>query len=140
MLERGGVRRVALTLQCISDYCYVRVTCRYIIAVGSESGRITLYSWGLSCADGGWNLLLGLDQSYPFIHMMKFACHFDRTICFSTKKAKHLNNDVRAIAFCLYSIDMKSKQNWRKTVSMTTTRSRIASCLSQEQKPVRKLH
>lgn len=36
---------------------------RYIIAVGSESGRITLYSWGLSCADGGWNLLLSLDQS-----------------------------------------------------------------------------
>lgn len=38
---------------------------RYLTSVGTESGRIVLYSWGPRAGEG-WNLLLALDQSYPF--------------------------------------------------------------------------
>lgn len=40
--------------------------CRYTVAVGTESGRIALYSWHLNkdgSRSGGWNLLHAFDQS-----------------------------------------------------------------------------
>ena len=41
---------------------------RYTVAVGTDSGRITLYSWHPNedgSRSGGWNLLHAVDQSYP---------------------------------------------------------------------------
>ena len=46
-----------------------RILCaRYTVAVGTESGRIALYSWYLNddgSQSGGWNLVHAFDQSYP---------------------------------------------------------------------------
>ncbi|XP_073239641.1 elongator complex protein 2-like [Porites lutea] len=44
----------------------VTSNCRYTVAVGTESGRIALYSWYLNedgRRSGGWNLLHAFDQS-----------------------------------------------------------------------------
>jgi len=46
---------------------------RYLVAVGTESGRIALYSWAMRpMAD--WNMLLTLDQSYPTIYLKPAKC------------------------------------------------------------------
>lgn len=51
---------------------------RYTVAVGTDSGRITLYSWHPNedvSRSGGWNLLHVVDQSYPVYTKENFS-HF----------------------------------------------------------------
>ena len=53
---------------------------RYIVAVGTESGRIALYSWYLNedgSRSGGWNLLHAFDQSYPLhVYIVENSSNF----------------------------------------------------------------
>lgn len=71
----GKIHSCACLLYQLISYFSCAFAFRYLVAVGTESGRIALYSWAMRpMAD--WNILVTLDQSYPAIYLKpaKYAC------------------------------------------------------------------